>query len=83
MALGCRSMARAWSALTLPAPRAGMPLCQSTCRASMPAREMCRVRSTGVPVRARTPTTLKGLSSCCTRLTVLTPWASTSLSPSL
>ncbi|MNE72303.1 hypothetical protein D3C80_1682290 [compost metagenome] len=83
MACGVRSMLRAWSALTRPSPRAGTPLCQSTWIASMPPRLMCSVRSTGVPVRSRMPTTVKGLSSCCVRLIVLTPWASTMRSPSL
>ncbi|MDT4861961.1 hypothetical protein FQZ97_965900 [compost metagenome] len=83
MAAGCRSMVRACSALMRPAPRAGTPLCQSIWIASMPPRLICRVRSTGVPVRLSTPTTVNGLSSCLTRLIAATPWASTSLSPSL
>ena len=42
----------------------------------MAARPMCTVRSTGVPVRASTPTTVKGLSACSATLSSPLPCAS-------
>ena len=63
IARGVRSIFLAAS-LSMVIPGIRAPLRQSTWMAVIPSRLTWTVRSTGVPVRARIPETIKGLSLC-------------------
>ena len=60
----------------------GAPPAQSRWIASIAGRLTCTVRSTGVPVRARTPTTVNGLSACSAPGMAPAPWLSVMEPPS-
>ena len=82
MVFGVRSM-RCTRSASKRTPGIGLPANQSLWIASMPRRSTCRLRSTGVPLGARMPTTVKGLSSCLISETSPAPCARAMRSPSL
>ena len=77
---GWRSKARTLLAGML-MPGIGAPPCQLRWMACIASRLMCRVRSTGVPVAARMPLTVKGLSACSMPGALPVPWVSVRRSP--
>ena len=81
MVRGVRSCWAACSALTA-WPGNLAPLRQSMWMASIAAKLMCSVRSTGVPVGLRMPTTVNGLSSWSLASNAPSPWLSTTFWPS-
>ena len=78
--LGLRSnLATNWAGISTPGMR--LPPCQSRWMASIAARPTSTERSTGVPVRASTPVTVKGLSACSAAANSPAPWLSTIFAP--
>ena len=77
--LGCEVELRAPVRPRCVMPGSGTPATQSRWIASIACRLMCTVRSTGVPVRARMPTTVKGLSACSAPGMPPPPWLSVML----
>ena len=62
--------------------RSGTPAAQSRWIASIAGKPMCTVRSTGVPVGARMPTMVNGLSAWSLACIAPSPWLSTMRRPS-
>jgi hypothetical protein len=68
-------IASAWSScLWARAPGSLTPPTNSSCSASIACNVMCTVRSTGVPVRCRIPTTVKCRSPWSFMSTAPLPW---------